>query len=103
MAIAALVTWLITAGFGFFMLIRWATRGGLREVPGAGTNFPRVRVFVDRLPGHGEHPVGLDCGRRPHPGRPPGRAAGQTMDKRRPGRYGRSYGRRRAVKWGRRA
>ena len=46
MAIAALVTWLITAGFGFFMLIRWATRGGLREVPGAGTNFPRVRVFA---------------------------------------------------------
>ena len=28
------------------MLIRWATRGGLREVPGAGTNFPRVRVFA---------------------------------------------------------
>ena len=27
MAIAALVTWLITAGFGSFMLIRWATRG----------------------------------------------------------------------------
>jgi hypothetical protein len=46
MAIAALVTWLITAGFGFFMLIRWATRGGLREVPGAGTNFPRIRVFA---------------------------------------------------------
>ena len=46
MAIAALVTWLITAGFGFFMLIRWATSGGLREVPGAGTNFPRVRVFA---------------------------------------------------------
>ena len=46
MAIAALVTWLITAGFGFFMLIRWATRGGLREVPRAGTNFPRVRVFA---------------------------------------------------------
>jgi hypothetical protein len=46
MAIAALVTWLITAGFGFFMLIRWATRGGLREVPGAATNFPRVRVFA---------------------------------------------------------
>ena len=46
MAIAALVTWLITARFGFFMLIRWATSGGLREVPGAGTNFPRVRVFA---------------------------------------------------------
>ena len=46
MAIAALLTWLITAGVGSFMLIRWATRGGLREVPGAGTNFPRVRVFA---------------------------------------------------------
>ena len=46
MAIAALVTWLITVGFGLFMLIRWATRGGLREMPGAGTNFPRVRVFA---------------------------------------------------------
>ena len=46
MAIAALITWIITAGFGAFMLIRWATRGGLREVPGAGTNFPRVRVFA---------------------------------------------------------
>jgi hypothetical protein len=44
MPIAALVTWLITAGFGSFMLIRWATSGGLRQVPGAGTNFPRVRV-----------------------------------------------------------
>jgi len=39
MSIAALVTWLITAGFGSFMLIRWATSGGLRQVPGAGTNF----------------------------------------------------------------
>ena len=28
MSIAALITWLITAGFGFFMLIRWATSGG---------------------------------------------------------------------------
>jgi hypothetical protein len=46
MAIAALITWIITAGFGSFMLIRWATRGGLRQVPGAGTNFPRVRVFA---------------------------------------------------------
>src|SRR5215211_4676018 len=46
MAIAALLTWLITAGVGFFMLIRWATRGGLREVPGVGTNFPRARVFA---------------------------------------------------------
>jgi len=45
MSIAALITWVITAGFGFFMLIRWATRGGLRHVPGAETHLPRVRVF----------------------------------------------------------
>ena len=45
MSIAALVTWVITAGFGFFMLIRWATRGGVRKVEGAGTHLPPVRVF----------------------------------------------------------
>jgi preprotein translocase subunit SecG len=45
MSIAALITWVITAGFGFFMLIRWATRGGLRRVPGAETHLPPVRVF----------------------------------------------------------
>jgi len=45
MSIAALITWVITAGFGFFMLIRWATRGGLRSVPGAETHLPPVRVF----------------------------------------------------------
>jgi hypothetical protein len=46
MSLAALVTWLITAGFGFFMLVRWATRGGLRKVDGAGTHLPPVRVFT---------------------------------------------------------
>jgi hypothetical protein len=45
MSIAALITWIITAGFGFFMLIRWATRGGVRDVPGAETHLPPVRVF----------------------------------------------------------
>jgi hypothetical protein len=45
MSIAALITWVITAGFGFFMLIRWATHGGLRRVPGAETHLPPVRVF----------------------------------------------------------
>jgi hypothetical protein len=45
MSIAALITWIITAGFGFFMLLRWATRGGLRRVPGAETHLPPVRVF----------------------------------------------------------
>ena len=46
MSIAALVTWIITAGFGFFMLIRWATRGGVRKVEGAETHLPPVRVFT---------------------------------------------------------
>jgi hypothetical protein len=45
MSIAALIAWVITAGFGSFMLIRWATRGGLRHVPGAETHLPPVRVF----------------------------------------------------------
>ena len=45
MSIAALITWVITAGVGFFMLIRWATHGGLRRVPGAETHLPPVRVF----------------------------------------------------------
>jgi hypothetical protein len=45
LAIAALVTWVITAGFGSFMLIRWASRGGVRHVEGVGTHFPPVRVF----------------------------------------------------------
>jgi hypothetical protein len=46
MSIAALVTWVITAGFGLFMLIRWATRGGVRKVDGAETHLPPVRVFT---------------------------------------------------------
>ena len=46
MAIAALVTWVITAGFGFFMLLRWASRGGVRRVAGASTHFPPARVFT---------------------------------------------------------
>ena len=46
MSIAALITWIITAGFGFFMLIRWATRGGLRKVAGAETHLPPVRVLT---------------------------------------------------------
>jgi hypothetical protein len=46
MSIAALVTWIITAGLGFFMLVRWATHGGLRKVEGAGTHLPPARVFT---------------------------------------------------------
>ena len=46
MSIAALITWIVTAGFGFFMLIRWATRGGVRKVEGAATHLPPYRVFT---------------------------------------------------------
>jgi hypothetical protein len=46
MPIAALITWIITAGFGAFMLARWASRGGVRHAEGAGTNLPPYRVFT---------------------------------------------------------
>jgi manganese efflux pump family protein len=45
MPIAALVTWLITAGFGSFMLRIWTGHGGLRRGGGASTHFPPARVF----------------------------------------------------------
>jgi preprotein translocase subunit SecG len=45
MSIAALITWLITAGFGSFMLARWIRHGGLRRAGGAATHFPPARVF----------------------------------------------------------
>jgi hypothetical protein len=46
MAIGALVTWLVTAGFGFFMLMRWVSRGGVRGTAGVRTHFPPARVFT---------------------------------------------------------
>ena len=47
MEIAALATWLVTAGFGFFMLMRWIRRGGLRRGAGAAaTHFPPALVFT---------------------------------------------------------
>ena len=46
MAIAALITWLITAGFGSWMLSTWIRRGGLRGGTGnAGSHLPAARVF----------------------------------------------------------
>ena len=45
MSIAALITWLVTAGFGSFMLARWIGHGGLRRAGGAATHFPPARVF----------------------------------------------------------
>src|SRR5215203_4688018 len=46
MPIAALVTWIITALIGSFMLIRWVSRGGLRRQGAAATHFPPARVFT---------------------------------------------------------
>ena len=45
MSIVALITWLITAGFGSFMLARWIGHGGLRRAGDAATHFPTARVF----------------------------------------------------------
>lgn len=43
MAIAALVTWIITAGFGFFMLGTWISSGGTRA--GGASHFRPPVVF----------------------------------------------------------
>jgi hypothetical protein len=45
MSIAALITWLITAGFGSFMLRLWISHGGLRPTGGGASHFPPARVF----------------------------------------------------------
>ena len=58
MAIAALVTWVITAGLGFFMLATWVAKGGVRAQTApatvgaagggaetSGSNFPPPAVF----------------------------------------------------------
>src|SRR4051812_27191759 len=46
MPVAALVTWVVTAGFGFFMLMRWLRHGGLRRDGSAASHFPPARVFT---------------------------------------------------------
>jgi hypothetical protein len=43
MAIAALITWLVTAGGGFVMLFRWISRGGHR--PGGGSRLGSGLVY----------------------------------------------------------
>ena len=45
MAIAALITWIITAGFGFFMLSKWIAAGGLRRQAGTASHFQPPVVF----------------------------------------------------------
>jgi predicted lysophospholipase L1 biosynthesis ABC-type transport system permease subunit len=46
MAIAALITWLVTAGFGSFMVFRWRSNGGLSRGGSTATHFPPARVFT---------------------------------------------------------
>src|SRR4051794_2825101 len=46
MAIAALITWLVTAGFGSFMVFRWRSHGGLSRDASSATHFPPARVFT---------------------------------------------------------
>ena len=45
MDIAALVTWLVTALGGFFMLGIWISRGGPRRQEGGGSRLPAPFVF----------------------------------------------------------
>ncbi|HEY5783610.1 MAG TPA: hypothetical protein VIT65_02430 [Microlunatus sp.] len=44
MAIAALITWVITAGVGSYMVATWRRHGGLRG--GRTTHLPPARVFT---------------------------------------------------------
>ena len=66
MSIVALITWIITAGFGFFMLLRWATRGGYVPEPGLTFHLSgswaggRRSGRLDHLPDH-QHTAGVDC------------------------------------------
>ncbi|GAA1558339.1 hypothetical protein GCM10009678_46700 [Actinomadura kijaniata] len=49
MAVAALVTWLLTALGGFSMLGLWIRRGGLRDRGAGRTRFPAPVVFGHML------------------------------------------------------
>jgi hypothetical protein len=45
LAIAASVSWLLTAGIGVYMLRTWVTRGGLRHQRATGVGVPPAVVF----------------------------------------------------------
>ena len=45
MSIAALITWVITAGLGSYMVATWRKHGGLAGDPQT-THFPAARVFT---------------------------------------------------------
>jgi hypothetical protein len=49
MALAALVTWVITAGLGFFMLATWVSGGGTRSGDSAASHFRPPVVFAHFL------------------------------------------------------
>jgi hypothetical protein len=51
MAIAALVTWLVTAGLGFSMLYLWISKGGVQAARGGGTE-PTSRFAPGLIFGH---------------------------------------------------
>ncbi|HEY2878590.1 hypothetical protein [Nocardioides sp.] len=42
---AALITWVMTAGVGVYMLTTWARAGGARPAAGSASNFPPPVVF----------------------------------------------------------
>jgi hypothetical protein len=43
MAVVALITWLVTAAAGFYMLFTWISKGGIREP--RSTRFPAPVIF----------------------------------------------------------
>jgi len=49
MAYAALVTWVVTAGFGFFMFATWLRSGGARPQAGTASHFQPPVVFTHFL------------------------------------------------------
>lgn len=45
MAIAALLTWIATAGGGFYMLATWLQRGGMEQSKNGGSHLPVPVIF----------------------------------------------------------
>jgi hypothetical protein len=50
MEVAALIAWVVTAAGGFYLLVTWATKGGLRQdAAAAPTRLPAGLVFAHFL------------------------------------------------------
>lgn len=45
MAVAALITWIVTAAGGFFLLATWIRHGGARNHVAGGSRFPPALIF----------------------------------------------------------